>query len=108
MSNSITYLTTRTTFLQVSPDIPVTKSRPEEKYDPPDMFDANKKEMVHDLIVKAKQVEYLINSLPAPEPEEEQAKRLGELEEEMRVVNEDYVRALERTSEYYDFFSCAA
>lgn len=27
---------------------------------------------MRDLIVKAKQVEYLINSLPEPEPEEEQ------------------------------------
>lgn len=34
---------------------------------------ANKKELVNDLIVKAKQVEYLINSLPEPEPEEVQA-----------------------------------
>ena len=33
---------------------------------------ANKKELVRDLIVKAKQVEYLINSLPEPEPVEEQ------------------------------------
>ena len=33
---------------------------------------ANKKELVRDLIVKAKQVEYLIKSLPEPEPEEEQ------------------------------------
>jgi len=32
----------------------------------------NKKELVRDLIVKAKQVEYLINSLPEPEPVEEQ------------------------------------
>ncbi len=33
---------------------------------------ANQKELVTDLIVKAKQIEYLINSLPEPEPEEEQ------------------------------------
>ena len=33
---------------------------------------ANKKELARDLIVKAKQVEYLITSLPEPEPEEEQ------------------------------------
>lgn len=33
---------------------------------------ANKKELVTDLMVKAKQVEYLINSLPEPEPEEAQ------------------------------------
>lgn len=35
---------------------------------------ANKKELVHDLVMKAKQVEYLINSLPAPEPEEQQVR----------------------------------
>lgn len=40
-----------------------------------DDFSANKKELVTDLIVKAKQVEYLINSLPEPEPEEEQVRR---------------------------------
>ena len=33
---------------------------------------ANQKELVTDLITKAKQIEYLINSLPEPEPEEEQ------------------------------------
>ena len=30
---------------------------------------ANQRELVTDLIVKAKQVDYLINSLPEPEPE---------------------------------------
>ena len=33
---------------------------------------ANQKELVTDLITKAKQIEYLINSLPEPESEEEQ------------------------------------
>jgi len=33
---------------------------------------ANQKELVTDLIIKAKQIEYLINSLPEPEPEEVQ------------------------------------
>lgn len=37
---------------------------------------ANKKELVADLMMKAKQVEYLIQSLPAPEPEEEQVEFL--------------------------------
>jgi mediator of RNA polymerase II transcription subunit 21 len=36
---------------------------------------ANKKELVQDLIVKAKQIEYLIQSLPVPEPEEQQVRR---------------------------------
>lgn len=34
---------------------------------------ANKRELVDDLIVKAKQIEVLIQSLPVPEPEETQA-----------------------------------
>ena len=33
---------------------------------------ANKRELVNDLIVKAKQIDYLIQSLPEPEPEEVQ------------------------------------
>ncbi len=35
---------------------------------------ANKKELVTDLMAKAKQVEYLIQSLPQPEEEEEQVR----------------------------------
>ena len=93
MSNSIGYLTSRSNFLQVSPEIPVTKQRNPDKFDPPDVFEgmyfrsisrrsvlkkrtpANQKELVTDLIVKAKQIEYLINSLPEPEPEEVQVGR---------------------------------
>ncbi|KAG5640596.1 hypothetical protein DXG03_007993, partial [Asterophora parasitica] len=114
MSNSIAYLTSRSNFLQVSPDVPITKQRNPEKFDEPDVFEgaflplvqaqhatdqhgsANKKELVADLIIKAKQVEYLINSLPEPEPEEEQAKRLAALEEEMQVANAEYIRAVHR------------
>jgi len=54
---------------------------------------------VTDLIVKAKQVEYLIKSLPEPEPEEEQAKRLKILDEEMTVVNEEYMQAVARSQD---------
>jgi len=39
MSNTIAYLTTRTNFLQVSPEIPVTKQRKPDKFDPPDVFE---------------------------------------------------------------------
>jgi mediator of RNA polymerase II transcription subunit 21 len=89
MSSSISHLTSRSTFLQVSPEVPVTKVRRAETYDPPEVFEgaylvlslwsyrkrvcscssANKRELVQDLIVKAKQVAYLINSLPEPEAE---------------------------------------
>jgi hypothetical protein len=34
---------------------------------------ANKKELARDLALKARQVDYLIQSLPPPEPEEKQA-----------------------------------
>ncbi|KAJ4001197.1 hypothetical protein F5050DRAFT_1817987 [Lentinula boryana] len=96
MSTSIAYLTSRANFIQVSPQIPITKQRNPEKYDTPEVFEANKKELVTDLIRKAKQVEYLINSLPEPEPEEIQAQRLQRLEEEMQLANVDYIQAVNR------------
>jgi mediator of RNA polymerase II transcription subunit 21 len=96
MSRSIAYLTSHANFVQVSEEIPVTKQRNPDKVDPPDVFEgesthssprfvssslthtgakkANKKELVDDLMVKAKQIEYLIQSLPTPEPEEVQVR----------------------------------
>ncbi|KAK1227421.1 hypothetical protein PQX77_009568 [Marasmius sp. AFHP31] len=97
MASSIQYLTSRSNFVQVSPDIPITKQRNPEKYDTPETFEANKQELVADLIVKAKQVEFLINSLPEPEQEEVQAQRLQALEKEMQEANEEYVKAVKRT-----------
>ena len=46
-------------------------------------FVANKKELTQDLVLKAKQVEFLIQSLPQPEPEEEQVQ--GDLGQELVV-----------------------
>ncbi|KAF8148535.1 hypothetical protein K438DRAFT_1936052 [Mycena galopus ATCC 62051] len=101
LSSTIAYLTSRADFVQVSADVPITKQRNPEKYDTPEVFEANKKELVTDLIVKAKQVEYLIKSLPEPEPEEEQAKRLKILDEEMTVVNEEYMQAVARSKDLH-------
>jgi len=56
----------------------------------------NKKELVVDLVRKAKQIELLINSLPVLEPEEMQAARFVQLEEEMQVANVEYKAALDR------------
>ncbi|KAF8179138.1 hypothetical protein BJ912DRAFT_1023926 [Pholiota molesta] len=83
------------------PRSPVTKQRNPEKFDPPAVFEANQRELVTDLIVKAKQIEYLINSLPEPEPEEEQAKRLQHLEDEMQVANAEYIRAVHRAKDLH-------
>jgi hypothetical protein len=56
----------------------------------------NKKELVVDLVRKAKQIELLIISLPILEPEETQAARFVQLEEEMQIANAEYKAALER------------
>ena len=40
MTNSINYLTTRANFVQISDNIPVTKQRKAEKFDPDDVFTA--------------------------------------------------------------------
>lgn len=79
---------------------------------------ANKKELVTDLLVKAKQIEYLINSLPEPEAEEMQVRqriqachhslsvihtlqalRLRDLEQQLSDANDDYTRAVSRARE---------
>lgn len=93
MSSTIAYLTSRANFVQVSPEIPITKARNPEKIDAPEVFEgesnecfaegvysclswtANRRELVADLMVKAKQVEYLIQSLPEPEAEQQQVRR---------------------------------
>ncbi|KAK7007782.1 hypothetical protein R3P38DRAFT_3324949 [Favolaschia claudopus] len=98
MANTVGYLTSRANFVQLTgSEIPITKQRNPEKYDEPEVFEANKKELVTDLIVKAKQVEYLIQSLPEPEPEEEQETRLKALDEEMTLANEEYIQAVARS-----------
>lgn len=102
MSSSIEYLTTRNTFKQVADNIPVAADpRPTSRYDPPDVFAAHQKELVNDLVVKAKQIELLIDSLPEPEAEEVQAKRLQMLENEMSMANEEYIMAVSRAKDLH-------
>jgi len=91
----------RANLLQVNPDVPITKQRKPGTYDTPDELEANQKEMVRDLIVKAKQIEYLINSLPEPEPEHEQAKRLAVLERETEIANAEYTQAVNRAKDLH-------
>jgi len=105
MSSSIVYLTSKANFRQVSTEIPITKQRNPEKVDPPEVFEANKRELVADLITKAKQVEYLIQSLPVPEPEEQQSAKLRGLEEEMVLANEEYLVAVNRAKSLHSQIS---
>ncbi|KAK6995852.1 hypothetical protein R3P38DRAFT_3329906 [Favolaschia claudopus] len=102
MASTIVYLTSRANFVQLDgSEIPITKQRNSEKFDEPEAFEANKTELVTDLMVKAKQVEYLIQSLPEPEPEDEQEKRLRALDEEMTLANEEYIQAVARSKDLH-------
>ncbi|PAV21688.1 hypothetical protein PNOK_0164500 [Pyrrhoderma noxium] len=101
MSASISYLCSKTNFKQVSNTIPVTKQRNPEKFDPPEVFEANKKELVDDLMTKAKQIETLIKAMPVPESEETQALRLQKLEEDMQQANEEYAAALNQAKDLH-------
>lgn len=144
MYGSIDYLTKKATFKQVSDRVPVTQEIPDAE-DPatfegvsvslflssdglmtlPDTLamrnTANKKQLVEDLLIKAKQMELLIDSLPAakefetaPSASTDKANGTGEsaagtaepnaddtdedlisLEKEMQQVNEQYLTALQ-------------
>jgi len=105
MSSSIAYLTKKSTFRQVSENIPITRVRPIDKVDPPEVFENTKQELVSDLMRKAKQVELLINSLPLPEPEEEHVARLAHLQDEMAAANEEYRQAVKRAQQLHSQIS---
>jgi len=98
MSSSITYLCAKADFKQVSEQIPMTRTRPAEKVDSPDIFAANKQELVADLMRKTRQIQILIQSLPAPEHETEQAERFEQLERDMQDANREYKEAVTRAS----------
>lgn len=56
---------------------------------------ANQRELVSDFLRKAKQLEYLINSLPSSSTtDQEDETEFNELEKEMREVNGEYEEAL--------------
>ncbi|GAA6008234.1 Srb7p [Rhodotorula paludigena] len=111
MYSTLGYLSRKASFKQLNPNFPVTQSIPD--IDPPDVFEANQKELVTDFLRKAKQLEYLIDALPssAPPPppsattsagpsaagmaeeEHDEAEFLA-LENEMQAVNDEYLEAL--------------
>ncbi|GAA5820111.1 hypothetical protein JCM10212_000446 [Sporobolomyces blumeae] len=66
MSSTLSYLSRKSTFKPLNPNFPATQSIPNA--DPPDVFQANQKELVVDFVRKAKQLEYLIDALPSPPP----------------------------------------
>ncbi|KAF8308612.1 hypothetical protein DL93DRAFT_2170950 [Clavulina sp. PMI_390] len=94
MSESIKYLSTASSSVQVNPDIPITKKDPLSV--DPEEFETNKQLMVEDLMAKAKAIGFLIDSLPVAESEEDQVARLKVLEGQLQEANDEYRRALER------------
>lgn len=63
---------------------------------------ANQRELVSDFLRKAKQLEYLITSLPSstsPEGQDDEAE-FEELEREMQNVNKEYEEALQVAGEF--------
>jgi len=72
---------------------------------------ANRKELVTDFLRKAKQLEYLIDSLPSPPSEEalRTEQDLAELEAEVQEANKEYLSALGEAGERpYPPFACRA
>ncbi|KAL8631362.1 hypothetical protein Q9189_002872 [Teloschistes chrysophthalmus] len=74
---------------------------PEQRPDTPRTFAAAQQELAHDLILKVKQIEELVGTLPGLERNEEvQRERLKELERELEVVEEDRRGAVREREEW--------
>ncbi|GAA5847959.1 hypothetical protein JCM3766R1_005920 [Sporobolomyces carnicolor] len=95
MSSSISYLSRQSNFKQLNENYPITQTIPNA--DPDDVFEANRKELVTDFLRKAKQLEYLIDSLPSPPSQDELETEhdLAQLETEAQETNREYLLALE-------------
>lgn len=95
MADSIKYLSTASSSVQVNPDIPITKG--DSHSVPAEELEANKKALVDDLMEKASQIGVLIDALPVAEAEEDQVERLQSLEAQLQEANQEYRQALDRT-----------
>ncbi|GAA5913312.1 Srb7p [Sporobolomyces salmoneus] len=95
MYSSISYLSRQSNFKQLNENYPVTQTIPHADSD--DVFEANRKELVSDFLRKAKQLEYLIDSLPSPPSEQELRTEhdLADLEAEAQEANKEYLTALD-------------
>ncbi|KAG9036261.1 hypothetical protein FRB95_009409 [Tulasnella sp. JGI-2019a] len=95
MNATLVYLMDRTPVGKVSARVPIWKSRG-IRQDSPEVFLNGQKELVKDLMDKAKQIQVLIDALPPPDLEDNQAVRLEKIDAEMRVANEEYRQAIQR------------
>lgn len=71
-------------------DTTISALFPEQRPDTPTTFAAAQRELAHDLILKTKQIEYIISILPGVEnSKEKQEERIKELNEELRAAMEE-------------------
>ena len=95
MYSGLSYLSTKAAFRQVTTERPLRQVNPQA--DDEATFEANRKELVTDLIRKARQLEFLISALPSPPTTsaEGDASALAELEAELQATNREYLAALD-------------
>ncbi|WVQ93655.1 hypothetical protein IAU59_000731 [Kwoniella sp. CBS 9459] len=96
-STWIEYITKRTQFEQTSTAIPTTLQTPHAASRAE--YKASIETFVADIIRRSKDIKTLIAALPRKDDSEGRAKRLTELQEEMKIANEDYKDALAQSEE---------
>ncbi|KAK0551093.1 hypothetical protein OC846_000815 [Tilletia horrida] len=99
MAASISYLTTRASHVTIHPDIPISakeSTRASNQLVEPQEMAAAIDELVGDLILKSKQIEAIIATLPSGlQSEQEQRKELSALDDRIRAANADFRSTLD-------------
>ncbi|KAI8996918.1 hypothetical protein BDB01DRAFT_769087 [Pilobolus umbonatus] len=92
-TNSIHYVHEKSSMVELNEEIPI--SQPKIQADAAEVFQDNMKELVADLVNKAKEIDALIEMLPGiDQTEEDQMNILQSLEIENREANEDFGKAV--------------
>ncbi|KAI8087770.1 uncharacterized protein B0P05DRAFT_532248 [Gilbertella persicaria] len=100
-TNSIYYVHEKSGMAELNPDIPVTQ--PKVQADEPHIFQDNVRELVSDLVKKAKEIDALIEVLPGiQQTEEQQIELLKSLEQENQVANQEYQAAVKEMEQVKD------
>lgn len=108
MFTTLTYLNKKAGFKQVAPNLPVNQIS--EDFDDPATFEgectspriplklkilvANRRELVTDLLKKAKQLEYLISVLPSPPEQDTYEADFAQLDQELKEANAEFKETL--------------
>nr|XP_019011964.1 uncharacterized protein I206_02801 [Kwoniella pini CBS 10737]OCF50745.1 hypothetical protein I206_02801 [Kwoniella pini CBS 10737] len=98
-STSIDYITKRTEFEQTSKNIPTTLQTPHAANRTE--YKASIETFVNDIVRRSKDIKILIQNLPKKDDSTNRATRLSELQEELKVANEEYKEALAQSGESF-------